>query len=60
MRSNKQFLAKHVQEHMLRNYIRHIQHVLVWEDALKNKHIKGSPTGKIGRQIIRPEQMGHE
>eukprot|EP00972_Heterocapsa_arctica_P002509 364167-Heterocapsa_arctica.AAC.1 len=51
-------LAINVQEHMLRNYIRYIQHTLVREDALKNKKIKGSP--KKGRQIIRPEQMGHE
>eukprot|EP00972_Heterocapsa_arctica_P025053 3691216-Heterocapsa_arctica.AAC.1 len=43
---------------MLRNYIRYIQHTLATEDALKNKQIKGSPAG--GRQIIRPEQMGHE
>eukprot|EP00972_Heterocapsa_arctica_P067633 9985333-Heterocapsa_arctica.AAC.1 len=47
-------------EHMLRNYIRYIQHTLVREDALNNKNIKGSPTGKKGRQMIRPEQMGHE
>eukprot|EP00972_Heterocapsa_arctica_P010651 1563173-Heterocapsa_arctica.AAC.1 len=53
-------LAKHVHEHMLRNYIRYIQHTLVRDDALKNKQIKGSPTGKKGRQLIRPEQMGHE
>eukprot|EP00972_Heterocapsa_arctica_P031846 4691769-Heterocapsa_arctica.AAC.1 len=53
-------LANHVQEYVLRNYIRYIQHTLVREDALKNKKIKGSPTVKKGRQIIRPEQMGHE
>eukprot|EP00972_Heterocapsa_arctica_P012499 1837304-Heterocapsa_arctica.AAC.1 len=41
---------------MLRNYTRYIQHTLVREDALNNKKIKGSPTGKKGRQIIRPEQ----
>eukprot|EP00972_Heterocapsa_arctica_P082314 12130235-Heterocapsa_arctica.AAC.1 len=45
---------------MLRNYIRYIQHTLVREDALKHKKIKGFPTGMKGRQIIRPEQMGHE
>eukprot|EP00972_Heterocapsa_arctica_P078948 11641023-Heterocapsa_arctica.AAC.1 len=39
-------LAKHVQEHMLRTYIRYIQHTLVREDALKNKKIKGSPHGE--------------
>eukprot|EP00972_Heterocapsa_arctica_P013916 2050874-Heterocapsa_arctica.AAC.1 len=38
--NNKVALAKHVQEHMLRNYIKHIQHTLVREDALKNKKIK--------------------
>eukprot|EP00972_Heterocapsa_arctica_P082627 12174841-Heterocapsa_arctica.AAC.1 len=53
-------LAKHVQEHMLRNYIRYIQHTLVREDAFNNNNIKGPPTGKKGRHIIRPEQMGHE
>eukprot|EP00972_Heterocapsa_arctica_P033746 4966159-Heterocapsa_arctica.AAC.1 len=37
-------LAKHVQEHMLRNYARSIQHTLVREEALKHKQIKGSPT----------------
>eukprot|EP00972_Heterocapsa_arctica_P055956 8253309-Heterocapsa_arctica.AAC.1 len=56
---NRVVLAKNVQEHMLRTYIRYIQHTLVREDALKHKRIKGSPTGKKGRQIIRPEQMGH-
>eukprot|EP00972_Heterocapsa_arctica_P084638 12466599-Heterocapsa_arctica.AAC.2 len=45
---------------MLNNYIRYIQDTLVREDALNNKKIKGSPTGKKGRQIIIPEQMGHE
>eukprot|EP00972_Heterocapsa_arctica_P044051 6503819-Heterocapsa_arctica.AAC.1 len=45
---------------MLRNYVIYIQHTLVRDDALKNKKIKGSPTGKKGKQIIRPEQMGHE
>eukprot|EP00972_Heterocapsa_arctica_P013933 2052680-Heterocapsa_arctica.AAC.1 len=45
---------------MLRNSIIYIQHTLVREDALKNKNIKGSPTGKKGKRIIRPEQMGHE
>eukprot|EP00972_Heterocapsa_arctica_P035822 5269493-Heterocapsa_arctica.AAC.1 len=54
------FLTKNVQEHMLSNYIIYIQHTLVREDALNNKKIKGSSTGKKGRQIIRPEQMGHE
>eukprot|EP00972_Heterocapsa_arctica_P111464 16409772-Heterocapsa_arctica.AAC.1 len=49
-----------VQEHMMRTYIKYIQHTLVREDALKNKKIKGSPTDKKGRQIIRPEQMGHD
>eukprot|EP00972_Heterocapsa_arctica_P099032 14615020-Heterocapsa_arctica.AAC.1 len=34
--------------------------MLVKEDAFNSKKIKGSPTGKKGRQIIRPEQMGHE
>eukprot|EP00972_Heterocapsa_arctica_P103704 15283795-Heterocapsa_arctica.AAC.1 len=33
-------LAKQIQEHMLRNYIRYIQHTLDREDALKNKKIK--------------------
>eukprot|EP00972_Heterocapsa_arctica_P068835 10172680-Heterocapsa_arctica.AAC.1 len=37
-------LAKNVQEHMLRNYIRYVQHTLVREDALKHNNIKGSPT----------------
>eukprot|EP00972_Heterocapsa_arctica_P034875 5133764-Heterocapsa_arctica.AAC.1 len=41
-------------------YIRYIQHTLVREDALNNEMIKGSPTGKKGRHIIIPEQMGHE
>eukprot|EP00972_Heterocapsa_arctica_P008160 1193067-Heterocapsa_arctica.AAC.1 len=45
---------------MLRNYIRYIQHTFVREDSIKNKQIKGSPTGKKGIQIIRPERMGHE
>eukprot|EP00972_Heterocapsa_arctica_P090839 13404047-Heterocapsa_arctica.AAC.1 len=45
---------------MLTNYIRYIQHTLVRGDAPNNKHIKGTPTGKEGRQIIRPELMGHE
>eukprot|EP00972_Heterocapsa_arctica_P076141 11231682-Heterocapsa_arctica.AAC.1 len=54
------YLAKNVQEHMLINYVIYIQHTLVREDALKINKIKGSPTGKKGRQIIIPEQMGHE
>eukprot|EP00972_Heterocapsa_arctica_P090545 13360395-Heterocapsa_arctica.AAC.1 len=33
-------LAKHVQEHMLRNFIRYIQRTLIREDALNNKQIK--------------------
>eukprot|EP00972_Heterocapsa_arctica_P014806 2182426-Heterocapsa_arctica.AAC.1 len=44
---------------MLKNYISYIQHSLVRSNALKNKKIKGTPTGTKGRQIIRPEQMGH-
>eukprot|EP00972_Heterocapsa_arctica_P037520 5524320-Heterocapsa_arctica.AAC.1 len=60
-RSNTESIwPKNVQEHVLRNYIIYIQHTLVREDALEHKHIKGSPTGKKGRQIVRPEQMGHE
>eukprot|EP00972_Heterocapsa_arctica_P006970 1020053-Heterocapsa_arctica.AAC.1 len=58
--NNKVYLAKSVQENMLRNYVRYIQHTLFREDELKHKKIKGSPTGEKGRQIIRPEQMGHE
>ncbi len=42
----------------MKTYIKYIQHTLVREDALKNKKVKGSPTGKKGRPIIRPEQMG--
>eukprot|EP00972_Heterocapsa_arctica_P007677 1118590-Heterocapsa_arctica.AAC.1 len=45
---------------MLKNYVIYIQHTLVREDAFINTQIKGSPAGKKGRQIIRPEQMGHE
>eukprot|EP00972_Heterocapsa_arctica_P021480 3161465-Heterocapsa_arctica.AAC.1 len=54
------YLARNVQEHMLNDYIKYIQHTLVREDALNIKQIKGSPTGKKGRQLIIPEQMGHE
>eukprot|EP00972_Heterocapsa_arctica_P109793 16165087-Heterocapsa_arctica.AAC.1 len=57
---NKVTLAKNVQNHMLNNYLIYITHPLVREDALDNTKIKGSPTGTKGRQIIRPEQMGHE
>eukprot|EP00972_Heterocapsa_arctica_P040327 5941671-Heterocapsa_arctica.AAC.1 len=39
-------LTRHVQEHMLRTYIKSIQHASIKEDAIKNKKIKGSPTGK--------------
>eukprot|EP00972_Heterocapsa_arctica_P106269 15655441-Heterocapsa_arctica.AAC.1 len=60
LRLKRVYLAKHVQERMLINYIIYIQHTLVREGALTNKKIKGSPTGKKGRQIIRPEHMGHE
>eukprot|EP00972_Heterocapsa_arctica_P099962 14741298-Heterocapsa_arctica.AAC.1 len=45
---------------MLRTYISYIHHTLVRDDALKNKKIKGSPTGKKGRQIIKPDQMSHD
>eukprot|EP00972_Heterocapsa_arctica_P063092 9308820-Heterocapsa_arctica.AAC.1 len=44
---------------MMRTNIKYIQHAAVREDAIKNKKIQGSPTGKKGRQIIKPEQMGH-
>eukprot|EP00972_Heterocapsa_arctica_P025761 3790485-Heterocapsa_arctica.AAC.1 len=57
---SKVTLAKSVQEHMLNIYISYVQRSLVRADALKNTHIKGTPTGTKGRQIIRPEQMGHE
>eukprot|EP00972_Heterocapsa_arctica_P075877 11192435-Heterocapsa_arctica.AAC.1 len=53
-------LAKHVQEHMVNTYINYIHNTLVREDALNNKKIKGNPTGIKGRQIIKPERMGHE
>eukprot|EP00972_Heterocapsa_arctica_P115684 16449172-Heterocapsa_arctica.AAC.2 len=39
----KVVLAKHVQEHMLRNNIIYIQHTLVREDALKRKISKAHP-----------------
>ncbi len=53
-------LARNVQEHMVKTYIKYIQHTAVREDALNNKKVKGSPTGKKGRQIITPAQMGHK
>eukprot|EP00972_Heterocapsa_arctica_P107189 15791544-Heterocapsa_arctica.AAC.1 len=57
---NKVTLAKNAQTHMLKNYIIYINHPFVRKDALYNKKIKGAPTGTKGRQIIGPEQMGHE
>eukprot|EP00972_Heterocapsa_arctica_P111197 16371800-Heterocapsa_arctica.AAC.1 len=42
------------------NFIIYINHPDVRKYALYNKEIKGTPTGTKGRQIIRPEQMGHE
>eukprot|EP00972_Heterocapsa_arctica_P100134 14765838-Heterocapsa_arctica.AAC.1 len=57
---NKVTLAKNAQTHRLKNYIIYINHPLVRTYALYNKKIKGTPPGTKGRQIIRPEQMGHE
>eukprot|EP00972_Heterocapsa_arctica_P108167 15929371-Heterocapsa_arctica.AAC.1 len=45
---------------MLNNYLKSITNPLVRKDALDNTNIKGTPTGIKGRQIITPEQMGHE
>eukprot|EP00972_Heterocapsa_arctica_P058009 8558187-Heterocapsa_arctica.AAC.1 len=39
-------LATHVQEHMLRTYVRYIQHTLVREDALKHTKDKRQPHGQ--------------
>eukprot|EP00972_Heterocapsa_arctica_P036327 5346187-Heterocapsa_arctica.AAC.1 len=58
--SNKVALAKNVQNHMLKNYHIYITHPFVRKDALDNTNIKRTPTGTKRRQIIRPEQMGHE
>eukprot|EP00972_Heterocapsa_arctica_P100258 14784482-Heterocapsa_arctica.AAC.1 len=57
---NKVTLAKNIQNHVLNNYLIYITHPFVRKDALDNKKIKGTPPGTKGRQIIRPEQMGHE
>eukprot|EP00972_Heterocapsa_arctica_P038814 5719191-Heterocapsa_arctica.AAC.1 len=53
-------LTRIVQEHMIKNYLKYITHPLVRKDALENKKVKDTPTGVKGRQIITPEQMGHD
>eukprot|EP00972_Heterocapsa_arctica_P074546 11002660-Heterocapsa_arctica.AAC.1 len=45
---------------MIKNYLKYITHPLVRKDVIENKKIKGTPTSIKGRQIITPEQMGHD
>eukprot|EP00972_Heterocapsa_arctica_P037977 5589755-Heterocapsa_arctica.AAC.1 len=45
---------------MIKNYLKYITHPVVRKDDLENKKIKGTPTCIKGRQIITPEQMGHD
>jgi ribonuclease HI len=52
-------LAKRVQEHMIKTYIKYINRPEVKEDSLNNKKIKGAPTGKRGRKNITSKDNGH-
>ena len=56
---DKVTLAKRAQEHMMKTYVKYINRPEVKEYSLKNKKIKGSPTGKRGRNNITSKDNGH-